>query len=967
MNYTDKLMKLASLRYSGEDYGRICTEICFLDGVAKGCGRFCDVIEEAADYVLSAPITKERVENAERILSPMAKEAKSYTLLFMAHAHIDMNWMWGMQETAVVATDTMRTMLDLMNEFPDFTFSQSQASVYRIVAETSPDMLEEIKSRVKEGRWEITASHWTEADKNLPDGESLTRQILCAKKYLGELFGLPQDYFCIDFEPDTFGYSANVPEILSDAGVKYLFHFRAKQEGKYLYNFVAPSGKRVLALRSFSGYSNRVDDRAVISTAEFCNMHGVKVCPFVYGVGDHGGGPSRVDIRRILKYRTYPLLPTIRFGTWHEFFTMVEPSREQFETVCTEQEELFTGCYTSQAGIKHGNSVCEARLNETEALTAMAHICAGGDNRQSVLEPAWQDLLFCQFHDILPGSCVKMSRDYAMGKYQDILTRVFPTANYAMRKIAAGIDTSGIPFDDVDCSLSEGAGVGWYQSQCMGFRMPAPERGRGSYRIFHFFNTTQYDREELSEFMVWDYNVGIYDAELVTPEGDTVPFAVRHVDGYYGGHCFSILNAKVRVAAYGWSTLILRPKKSRTDTSACSADQGRGYYPNRLSADGNGHLKNAVWVDMFCDRYISDNTYVLANENLRAVFDPMTLELISLTDRSGREYISAPAGYFSMITENARFGMTAWRVGERMNETNLNRTCNTHVYEYTRSGLADKSGYVGYLPGIPGETAETAGTGLCERLCYDMRFGSSSLKCEIGLDSGAETLTYRITVNWNEKGEGGCSVPQLSFMLPLPERGGSVCDIPYGLITREERNQDIPATTFIYSPANRLGLMSDCKHGFRNSHGILSVTLLRGSADPDPSPDIGDNYIALGIAPANDAVAMKRLSDLLCHPVCYSSGTSHKGFLPLCGNAVEAEGDGVRFTVLKCAEDGCGVILRAVNLTDETRTADIRLPVGFTAAYLSDSLENRISALDVTGGAVSAEIPPHSAVTVRIE
>ena len=148
-----------------------------------------------------------------------------------------------------------------------------------------------------------------------------------------------------------------------------------------------------------------------------------------------------------------------------------------------------------------------------------------------------------------------------------------------------------------------------------------------------------------------------------------------------------------------------------------------------------------------------------------------------------------------MITENARFGMTAWRVGERMNETNLNRTCNTHVYEYTRSGLADRSGYVGYLPGIPGETAETAGTGLCERLCYDMRFGSSSLKCEIGLDSGAETLTYRITVNWNEKGEGGYSVPQLSFMLPLPERGGSVCDIPYGLITREERNQDIPATT----------------------------------------------------------------------------------------------------------------------------------------------------------------------------
>ncbi len=111
-------------------------------------------------------------------------------------------------------------MLDLMNEYPGFTFSQSQASVYRIVEEHDPELLKEIRRRVKEGRWEVTASTWVETDKNMPCGESLARHVLYTKRYLARLFDLEGERLAIDFEPDTFGHSRNVPEILARGGVR---------------------------------------------------------------------------------------------------------------------------------------------------------------------------------------------------------------------------------------------------------------------------------------------------------------------------------------------------------------------------------------------------------------------------------------------------------------------------------------------------------------------------------------------------------------------------------------------------------------------------------------------------------------------------------------------------------------------------------------------------------------------------
>ena len=134
------------------------------------------------------------IAEAETILAPLKSTAKSYKLLCVGHAHIDMNWQWSWPETVGLTHDTFQTMLLLMEEFPNFIFSQSQASVYALIEKYNPAMFERIRQRVQEGRWEVTASQWVEGDKNLASGESISRHLLYTRTYFQDKFNLsPED------------------------------------------------------------------------------------------------------------------------------------------------------------------------------------------------------------------------------------------------------------------------------------------------------------------------------------------------------------------------------------------------------------------------------------------------------------------------------------------------------------------------------------------------------------------------------------------------------------------------------------------------------------------------------------------------------------------------------------------------------------------------------------------------------
>ena len=166
---------------------RILAETEFCIGLSKKLdGCYDGAVEATLDFLRErmdedGVLTKEACLEGEKLLLPLQKEAKQYALILAAHAHIDMNWMWSWHETVASTVATFQTMLKLMEEYPDFCFSQSQASVYQIIEEYAPELKESIQKRIQEGRWEVTASAWVETDKNMPSAESLLNHIRYTK------------------------------------------------------------------------------------------------------------------------------------------------------------------------------------------------------------------------------------------------------------------------------------------------------------------------------------------------------------------------------------------------------------------------------------------------------------------------------------------------------------------------------------------------------------------------------------------------------------------------------------------------------------------------------------------------------------------------------------------------------------------------------------------------------------------
>ncbi len=268
---------------------------------------------------------------------------KEYTVHLVGHAHIDMNWLWLWPETVEVCKNTFSTMLELMEEYPQFRFSQSQASAYLPIEEQFPDLFRKIQERVKSGQWEITGGTWTEGDLNMASGEAIVRQILYAKRYFLEKFGVEPK---ICWEPDTFGHAWTIPQILAKSGIKYYYFMRCgKNEPVFWWE--SPDGSRVLAFNRGS-YNGSIDESIKDAVIDLAQRYDVKDAMFVYGVGDHGGGPTRKDIEKALELGKRKDFPNVKFDTAVGFFDTILAQKKDFPVIRDELNFVFTGCYTSQ-------------------------------------------------------------------------------------------------------------------------------------------------------------------------------------------------------------------------------------------------------------------------------------------------------------------------------------------------------------------------------------------------------------------------------------------------------------------------------------------------------------------------------------------------------------------------------------------------------------------------------------------
>ncbi len=914
---------------------RIVSELHFAEALSTAQdGKYDDAVCAAIQALREAidadggVITKAAALRAEGLLMPLQAAAKEYRIHCIAHAHIDMNWMWGFQETVSVTVDTFRTVLNLMREYPTLTFAQSQASTYAIIEEYAPEMLDEIRHYIQEGRWEVSASTWVEADKNMSGGESLARHILYTKRYLSKLLQIPAESLQLDFEPDTFGHNVSVPEICAAGGVKYYYHCRGKDDLETsAYVWRGRAGGELLVYREPHWYNADIEGDMLWDTPLHAKSNNVPCFLKVFGVGDHGGGPTRRDVERLQEIASWPIMPTVLFSTFGAFFKDFEQYRDLLPVVEGEINFVFNGCYTSQAKIKRANRIAESRIYESEALSATATMTGAKDFAAS-FQKAWKHVLFNQFHDILPGSGVVDTREHALGKFQDAMAYVGTNANLAMRSIAAKIDTSATPLSPDPLSIAEGGGVGFGVDAKSHYQMPCAERGSGKKRLLHFFNPTQYDFDGVTECTVYDWKYDTAKASFTDINGVTVTHKLLNGGTMYWGHDYKTFALRVSIPAFGYATYTLDLLPDAAPTLPLMPIQHERRDPKRESI-------------------------VLENEHLCAVLNIRTAVLERLTDKcTGKELIDSPSAFFRLITENTLQGMTSWRVGDYMKIENLHETQNVSIERIDLGGVR-------------------------QSVCFRFAFATRSALCvELSLDENSRFLQYDVTVDFHEIGKAN-DIPQLNFALPFAYRA-SLCryDVPFGTIERAPRNYDVPASSFAVplcedETGASLMLISDSKYGFRFTEDMLALALIRASNDPDPYPEYGVHHLRIGIGvcpkPTTDA-SLYRMADAFLHtrPFCAATMQKQEGTLPLCHQFLRVS-DNVRITALKTAEDGNGYVVRffAPAESDADWTIEAASPI--RAARLTDINENPVCDLTVTDGVVYGKCRPHAVCTVLLQ
>ncbi|MCL2773920.1 MAG: glycosyl hydrolase-related protein [Oscillospiraceae bacterium] len=907
---------------------RIIAELEFAIRLAEEKQEFGGTAEKALDYLLGyiekdGVLTASVCEEAEKILMPLKDAAKEYGLILAAHAHIDMNWMWGWQETVAATIGTFRTMLNLMDEYKDFCFSQSQASVYKIIEDFDPELMENMKKRIKEGRWEITATAWVETDKNMPNTESLLRHIKYTRDYLREKWDIDPKSLEVDFSPDTFGHSANIPEINSFGDVKYYYHCRGLDGDETLFRWKAPSGKEMLVYREPHWYNGGITTEISGGLIDLSKRSGgLKTGLIVYGVGNHGGGATRRDVERAIEMSEWPVDPNVKFGTIREYFKLAEAVRDNLKVIDREMNYIFPGCYTTQSRIKLGNRKSEKALLEADTYSTLSKIYLKSSYQYRQFEKAWQNVLFTHFHDILTGSCVQESREHAMGLFANSMAVANTQHSNALRIFSENIDTSSIETDDnIEDSQSEGAGVGYGLSSYTG--VPNPERGKGLVRIFNIFNSLPFERTQNVEITVWDWAGDMRYVAVIDSKGGKVDFSLvdRDLQQYWDHKYFRFI-ANVAVPAMGYTTIVLKEEQK---------DEYIHYF--------NGSVRTGHPY----------NNYILENEYIKAEFDCKSGSLISMIDKESGEnavMCGKTAGLELVQTENA--SSSAWEIGHYMKVEQINTVARIHS---TGAGSLRNGFYV-------------------EKKIYN-----STVKETIYLEKGAKALTYKLNIDWNETAGG--FVPVLNYNFPLAYKAEDyIYDVPGGAQKRKAMNLDVPGLQYgaaVNPDKNKKSLVitSDCKYGYRAYESNLSATLINTSRSPDPYPERGIHDITLSMG--FEYACPKALSDFarsINHPFNYVPTNGHKGSLPLEKSLMTFEGETAVLSSVTMAQNG-DMLVRFYETCGKTCDVSITLGLPVQAAYVVNLMEEECGKYEVIkengSSRITVKISPYSIGAVKIK
>ncbi len=361
-----------------------------------------------------------------KILLALKEEIQNkYELFCAGYSHIDLAWKWPWVETVEVVKNTTQSVFNIMERFPEFKYSMGQAHAYEWLETYEPKLFEKVREKVKEGKWEIVGGQWSEPDGNLPSGESFVRHSLYAQRYFRQKFGI-QAKIC--WLPDSFGFNWNLPQILSRSGLDAFITTRVDVNDTRNFPhrsfwWQGPDGSKIMVYIPRDGYMHDLNGEQMVDflTAEKEEHNSGKEL-ILYGVGNHGGGPTMKMLERGLRAQNVPAYPKIELSTSQDYFNAL--SAEEKSKLPTWNSELylerFRGCFTSQAKTKKHNRECQVQIKNAEKLAALASLY-GYIYPQKKIFDVWRSILFNQFHDVLPGTSINAvyhdtEQDYAEAK-----------------------------------------------------------------------------------------------------------------------------------------------------------------------------------------------------------------------------------------------------------------------------------------------------------------------------------------------------------------------------------------------------------------------------------------------------------------------------------------------------------------------------------------------------------------------
>ncbi len=828
------------------------------------------------------------------------------------NSHIDAAWLWPRTETVDVVKRTFGTAVQLMSEYPTYTYTQSAAQYSQVLADDYPEVNEQVKQRVAEGRWELVGGMWIEPDLNMPDGESLVRQLLVGQETFNKLYGKTTR---IGWNPDSFGYNWQLPQIYKRSGVDYFVTQKmtwndTNQLPLKLFWWESPDGSKVLTYFPHDYANDNLDPTRLAKDLAVARDRspGLLEMMDLYGVGDHGGGPTRGMLDQGLDWmKPDKIVPKEEFGTAQPFFTAVEgevaansptwnyeslakgdsklpePSAGQI-SVPTWKDELYLefhrGVFTTQANHKANMRNSEEWVLNAEKYASLAWL-DGSAYPADQLTDAWKLVLFNQFHDLAAGSGIGVIYKDAQKDYDQVHWSTDQVRRQALGTVAARVDTR----------VKEGVPV-------------------------LVFNPLAWQRGGLAEVAVEMPSGGGDAVSLLDDKNRVVPSQVLSHDA--GTTQFHLLVKAEAVPSMGYQVL--------------HAVAGKKNFDSDLKSSG----------------------MTMENASLRVTVDPQTGCITSLFDKESNFETLKIGGCGNELQafKDTPKQYDAWNIDP-----------GTYDVAPTLLHMVDSVQMTEQGP-------------LRSTIRVTRHWQSSKFVQDITLYTGSDEVEVGNDIDWHETHvllkaafPLAASSPMATYEIPY----GTIERPTTRNNSFEKARFEVPAMRWadLGDAQHGFSLINDTKYGYDGVGDMLRLTLLRSPVWPDPDADRGHQHFTYALYPHagswKDAGTVEhgynynyKLQAMQVDPHTGPMGPQHSFF------GVDAKN--VVVTAVKKAEDGNGLIVRFYEWAGKGGNVTVSVPPGAKSASVVNLMEKpEGDALAVTGDRVTVPVTPYMIQTVRVD